>query len=136
MSGALSMWDQRVEIVGGSVSREALELLRGTLRRAILEKLADMPPVAGRDEHLLGLPIKKQREWLKQQRVAWKGGREGVAQDEGAGVDSGCRMGSNMEDEGNDNRGGNRGNHSNKGRSKRGGDASDRPEKCSEGRMS
>eukprot|EP00976_Prorocentrum_cordatum_P050126 1011497-Prorocentrum_minimum.AAC.1 len=70
MSGALSMWDQRVEIVGGSVSMDALELLRGTLTRAILEKLADMPPVVGRDEHLLGLPIKKQKEWLKQQGVA------------------------------------------------------------------
>ena len=41
-----------------------------------------------------------------------------------------------MEDKGNDNRGGNRGNHNNKGRSKGGGGASDRPEKCSEGRMS
>eukprot|EP00959_Pyramimonas_sp_CCMP1952_P353552 7407189-Pyramimonas_sp.AAC.1 len=58
MSAALSMWDQRVEIVGGSVSKEALEQLRGTLRRAVLEKFADVPPVAGRDEHLLGLPIK------------------------------------------------------------------------------
>ena len=85
MSGALSMWDQRVEIVGGSVSKEALELLRGTLTRAILEKLADMPPVVGRDEHLLGLPIRKQKEWLKQQGVAWKMGREGVTQDERGG---------------------------------------------------
>eukprot|EP00959_Pyramimonas_sp_CCMP1952_P298242 6238176-Pyramimonas_sp.AAC.1 len=53
-------------------------------------------------------------------------------------ADSGCRMGSSdsMEDKGNDNKGGNRGNHSNKGRSKGGRGASDRPEKCSEGRMS
>eukprot|EP00959_Pyramimonas_sp_CCMP1952_P029326 615630-Pyramimonas_sp.AAC.1 len=37
ISGALSMWDQRVD-AGGSVSKEALELLQGTLKRAILEK--------------------------------------------------------------------------------------------------
>ena len=51
-------------------------------------------------------------------------------------MDSGCRMGSSdiMEDEGNGSRGGNRGSHNNKGRSK--GAASDRLEKCSEGRMS
>ena len=49
---------------------------------------------------------------------------------------SGCRMGSSdiMEDAGNGSSGGNRGSHNNKGRSK--GAASDRLEKCSEGRMS
>ena len=53
-------------------------------------------------------------------------------------MDSGCRMGSSdiMEDEGNGSRGGNRGSHNNKGRSKGGGGASDRLEQCSKGRMS
>eukprot|EP00959_Pyramimonas_sp_CCMP1952_P417277 8742578-Pyramimonas_sp.AAC.1 len=33
LGGVLSMWDQSVKIIGGSMSKEALVLLLGTLKR-------------------------------------------------------------------------------------------------------
>eukprot|EP00976_Prorocentrum_cordatum_P049279 994557-Prorocentrum_minimum.AAC.3 len=81
MSGTLSMWDQRVEMVGGSVSKEALEQLRGTLRRAILEKLADVPPVAAGTSICWACPSRGK----KHQGVTWKVEGEGATQGEGGG---------------------------------------------------